>query len=91
MIKLEVIEGFTLERFNELKNIERIGIETPGKLNVGDKFECSKEIADYLLGNNPIERAVVKVIEIIPEKAKEEPKEELIIEEKPKKKKKSTK
>lgn len=60
MIKVEVIEKFTLERFGELKNIERVRLETPGRLNVGDKFECEKELAEYLLGNNPIKRPVVK-------------------------------
>ena len=92
MIKVEVIEPFTLGRFNELENIERASVETPGKLNMGDKFECTKDIADYLLGDNPIKRPVVKVIEVIPAKElpKEEPKEEIKVE-KPKKKKKSTK
>lgn len=66
MIKVEVIEPFTLGRFDELENIERASVETPGKLNMGDKFECTKDIADYLLGDNPIKRPVVKVIEIIP-------------------------
>lgn len=95
MIKVEVIENFTLERFDELKNIERVRQDTNNKLNVGDKFECTKELADYLLGDNPIKRPVVKVIEVIPAKElpKEEPKEEIKVE-KPKKKptkKKSTK
>lgn len=92
MIKVEVIEPFTLGRFDELENIERASVETPGKLNMGDKFECTKDIADYLLGDNPIKRPVVKVIEVIPAKElpKEEPKEEIKVE-KPKKKKKSTK
>ena len=66
MIKVEVIESFTLERFNELKNIERVGQDTKNKLNVGDKFECAKELADYLLGDNKLKRPFVRVIEIIP-------------------------
>lgn len=87
MIKVEVIETFNLERYNELKNIQRKGANTIGMLYVGDKFECEKELADYLLGDNPIKKAVVKVIEVIPEKKeiKEETKTM------PKKKKKSTK
>jgi len=86
MIKLEVTERFTLQRFDELKDIERIGTATYGQLFVGDKFWCEKELADYLMGNNKLNKSFVKVIEIMPEK---EVKEEKL--EKPKKKKKSTK
>lgn len=74
MIKCEVIEAFTLERFNELEDIEWVGVATPGRLNVGDKFKCNKELADYLLGNNKLQKAFVKVIEIIPKKEIEKPK-----------------
>ena len=72
MIKVQVIEDFTLARFDELKNIQRKAREEKGKLFVGDIFECDKETSDYLLGDNPIKRAVVKVIEVVPEKKKEE-------------------
>ena len=67
MIKVEVIENFTLERFDELKNIKRTAIEEKGKLFFGDSFECTKEMCDYLLGNNPKGKTVVKVIEVVPE------------------------
>lgn len=70
MIKCEVIKQFTFKRFDELKNIKRKSIELKGKLLVGDEFECSKEIADYLTGNNPINEIVVKVIEVEPEPIK---------------------
>lgn len=80
MIKVEVVKEFTLGRFDEIKKtIVRKGVETPGKLNVGDTFECTKELANYLMGKNDKNEIVVKVIEIIPQ---EEPK----VEEKPKKK-----
>lgn len=69
MIKVEVInEDFTLERFGELKNIVRKNKEEKGKLFKGDVFECSEELCDYLSGNNPLKKAVVKVIEIKPKK-----------------------
>ena len=74
MIKVEVIKQFTFERFSEIHNLQRKAIAQAGKLFVGDVFECSKAIADYLLGDNPIKEAVVKVIEVIPE-AKELKKE----------------
>lgn len=74
MIKVEVIEEFTLGKFNELKNITRKQKEQEGKLFIGDIFECDEKMADYLTGNNPINRAVVKVIEVIPEKENTEKK-----------------
>lgn len=91
MIKCEVIKEFTLERFDELYNIKRKSIETKGKLYVGDIFECKKDMADYLMGNNDRGQVVVKVIEVEPKK--EEAKvealtdnEEPIVKTKPKKK-----
>jgi len=64
MIKVEVIEEFTLGRFNELKNIVRARREETGRLFIGDTFECKKELVDYLLGKNALGRAFVKVIEV---------------------------
>lgn len=68
MIKVEVIEDFTLQRFNELKNITRKSIAKKGKLFKGDTFECDEKMVDYLTGNNPLNKVVVKVIEVEPEK-----------------------
>lgn len=96
MIRLEVIENFRLKEFSKLKKLERKGKEEAGKLFVGDTFECDEQLQKYLLGDNPIGRAVVKVIKIVPEK--EEITEEKLptdqtgeeitkVEEKPKKKK----
>ena len=68
MIKVKVIEDFTLQEFNKLKNIIRKKKEQEGKLFIGDIFECDEKMADYLTGNNSINRAVVKVVEVIPEK-----------------------
>ena len=105
MIKVEVIENFRLEKFSELKNVERKKGGIDGNLYVGDTFECSEEMVKYLTGKNALNKVVVKIIEYIPEeKEKEtigEKKEEIIdktIEEKkettellPKKAKKSKK
>lgn len=74
MIKVKVIEDFTLQEFNKLKNIIRKGKEQEGKLFIGDIFECDEKMADYLTGDNSINRAVVKVIEVIPEKENTEKK-----------------
>lgn len=79
MIKCEVVENFDLKAFDELKNIIRKSKDDKGKLYVGDTFECSQQMAEYLTGNNPLRKAVVKIIEVQPEK-KEEPKIEGTIE-----------
>lgn len=69
MFKVEVIKDFTLERYDELRNIvKKSGIEEKGMLRVGDTFECEKELCDYLTGKNAKELVVVKVIEVIPAK-----------------------
>lgn len=68
MIKVEALQEFTLARFNEIENIERARRDETGKLFTGDKFECEKELCDYLLGANPLGKAVVKVIEVVPKK-----------------------
>lgn len=70
MIKCEVIEEFTLQKFDELKNIVRASKEETGRLFVKDTFECTEEMAEYLTGNNALKKTVVKVIEVIPEEKK---------------------
>ena len=67
MIRVEVIEKFDLERFDELKNIKRARNDVKGSLFVGDTFECSQDLVEYLTGGNRLGRAFVKVIEIEPE------------------------
>ncbi len=69
MVKVEVLEEFTLQKFNQLKNIVRKGKEEKGRLFKGDTFECKEDMADYLTGNNSVHRAVVKVLEVMPETA----------------------
>lgn len=68
MTKVEALQDFNLARFNEITNIQRGAKDVPGKLFTGDRFECSEEMADYLLGNNPLNKCVVKVIEYKPVK-----------------------
>ena len=64
MIKCEVISRFDLKDLGKLKNIQRKSINVKGSLFVGDTFECDKEMADYLLGNNALNKTVVKVVEV---------------------------
>jgi len=66
MIKCEVIKDFTLGKFDELKNIKRKGADVYGVLKTGDVFECEKEMAEYLTGNNPKNEAVVRLLEVEP-------------------------
>lgn len=68
MIRVEVTEGFTLEKFKELKEIIRAGKDKEGELFPKDTFICSKEMAEYLAGNNRLNKSFIKIIEIIPEK-----------------------
>lgn len=106
MVKVRVIEEFTLKDFQKLQNIERASRDEKGRLFANDKFECDEKMFDYLTGNNKLGKKVVEVIEIIPEKLPtnqtgeevtqyEEPVEtitaELKLVEKPKKKKTSKK
>lgn len=68
MFKVEVLQNFTLSKYNEIKDsLVSKSTKRDGWLYKGDIFECNKELVEYLLGENPIHKAVVKVIEIIPE------------------------
>ena len=69
MIKVEVIERFTLGDYKCLKNVTRAGgVDKPGELFIGDTFECDEAMVKYLSGANRYQRPYVKVIEIIPDK-----------------------
>lgn len=91
MIRLEAVKDFSLQRFDELKNIKRKGKEEKGKIFAEDIFECEKDLAEYLTGNNEKKYVVAKVIEILPgknilEEIEEVPAEEKTVQiEKPKK------
>lgn len=75
MIKVEVIEEFTLDRFDEIKatlvrkNEER---NEEKHLYVDDTFECKRDLADYLMGENRFKRAFVKIIEVVPDEVKKD-------------------
>lgn len=80
MVKCEAIEEFNLGRFNELKNIVRNQKEInheANKVYYHDVFECSEELAMYLANKtpNPVNRGVIRIIEVIPEEKKEEKQE----------------
>ena len=95
MIKVEVIENFTLEDYSKLKNVKKVISRKENEFGTRDTFECDEKMVDYLTGNNALNKTVVKVIEVEPIKEEETPKEEIIeetkVEEKPKKKKNSKK
>lgn len=86
MVRLEVIENFTLndKMFNELKEITRANAENneAGKMYLKDTFLTNEKVAKYLLneadkegnkGNNPANKVLVKLIEVIPEVKEEKP------------------
>lgn len=69
MIRVEVIEQFTLKDYEKIKdNIKRKSIDVKGTLFIGDTFECDEDMVKYLTGNNEQGKTVVKVIEVEPEK-----------------------
>jgi len=67
MIKCETIENFTLENYSKLKNVKKVISRKENEFGVRDTFECDEKMADYLTGNNALNKVVVKVIEVIPE------------------------
>lgn len=68
MIKVEVIENFTLEDYNKLKNVKKVISRKENEFGARDTFECDEKMVDYLTGNNALNKVVVKVIEVEPEK-----------------------
>ena len=68
MIKVEVIENFTLEDYNKLKNVKKIISRKENEFGARDTFECDEKMADYLTGNNAFKKVVVRIIEVEPEK-----------------------
>ncbi len=67
MIKVEVIENFTLEDYKKLKNVKKVTNRKENEFGVKDTFECDEKMVDYLTGNNALNKVVVKVVEVIPE------------------------
>lgn len=65
-IKCEVIQDFTLKKFDDLKNIVRKNANKHGWLYIGDTFECDKDMTDYLMGNNDKNETVIKIVEVEP-------------------------
>lgn len=69
IIKCKVIKEFTLKDFDKLENLVRGGYKNDyGKLHTNDIFECDKKMADYLMGENPFNETVIKILEVEPEK-----------------------
>ena len=67
MIKVEVIENFTLEDYSKLKNVKKATNRKENEFGARDTFECDEKMVDYLTGNNTLNKVVVKVIEVEPE------------------------
>lgn len=96
MIKVEVIGKFTLEDYKKLKNVKKVTNRKENEFDVKDTFECDEKMVDYLTGNNALNKVVVKVIEVNPEKVTvekiiESAKDDVVTEPKKNKKEKSSK
>ena len=76
MIKVRVIRKFTLKDFEKIKPtlVRATNENKEGELEIGDTFECDKQMAEYLLGKNPYDSAFVEVIEVKLEKEEKEEK-----------------
>lgn len=71
MIIAQALENFTLSDFDKIKIIQRKNIDEQGKIFMGDKIECNKKLAEYLLKDNHYKRPFIKIIEYIPDKKPE--------------------
>ena len=99
MIKVEVIGKFTLEDYKKLKNVKKVTNRKENEFDIKDTFECDEKMVDYLTGNNALNKVVVKVIEVKPEKvtvekiieSAKDDKEYVVTEHKKNKKEKSSK
>ena len=92
MVKVKVIENFSLGKFKELKNIVRANPSQnlEGRLFKGDTFECDEEMLKYLTKTNSLGRAFVEVVEIILNKTDDfVVNKKIEIEEKPKRKRRT--
>ena len=66
MKKCEVKEYFTLKKFNELENVARADENNNakyGELFVGDTFDCTEEMCNYLNGNNKYNKSYINIIQ----------------------------
>lgn len=66
IIKCEVIKKFTLKDFGKLKDVKKVVNRKKDEFDVKDTFKCEKEMADYLMGSNPFNEVVVKILEVEP-------------------------
>lgn len=91
MVKVKVLDNFHLDKFKKLKNIERADVSknSEGYLYKGDTFECTEDIAEYLMNTeghrNPANKIFVSRVplEVVPEDTTSA-KNEQVEEEKPK-------
>ncbi len=68
MIIVEAIETFSLGEFDKIIIEKRQCLDTKGQIYKGDTFIVDEKMLDYLLGNNKLNKKVVKIVEIIPSK-----------------------
>lgn len=69
MVELVITQYITLKDYKKLISVEKVrkGM-SENEFNTGDKIKCDIKMAKYLLGDNPLNKPVAKVLEIIPDK-----------------------
>lgn len=63
MIKLRAKQNFTYKDFDKIIEIQRKKLDEKGKVNKDDILVVDETMAEYLLGKNPINKAVCEVVE----------------------------
>ncbi len=66
MIKVQALKDFSLTRYYEIKNLVPRMRKKEGIIYRDDIFECSIDLARYLLGANEKGIIAVKILEVIP-------------------------
>ena len=70
MVKVEATETFTFKDYGKVQIVTKKG-ERPNEFQQGDTFVCDDETAEYLGGKNPLNKSVVKIVEVIPKEKPE--------------------
>ncbi len=69
MVELAITQYITLKDYKKLISVDKFrkGMNE-NEFNTGDKVKCDIKMAKYLLGDNPLNKPVAKILEIIPDK-----------------------
>ena len=69
MVELVITQYITLKDYKKLISVDKFRKSmNENEFNTGDKVKCDIKMAKYLLGDNPLNKPVAKILEIIPDK-----------------------